>query len=50
MEWLILTFFLVLLLVVIGHQTKIDMLSLRLFKLSSRVEERMERRIKEQQS
>lgn len=42
-------FFLVLLLVVIGHQTKIDMLSLRLFKLSSRVE-RMERRIKEQQS
>lgn len=41
------TFFLVLLLVVIGHQTKIDMLSLRLFKLSSRVE-RLERRFKEQ--
>lgn len=49
MEWLILTFFLVLLLVVIGHQTKIDMFSLRLFKLSSRVE-RLERRFKEQQS
>ncbi len=47
MEWLILTFFLVPLLVVIGHQTKIDMLSLRLFKLSSRVE-RLERRFKEQ--
>lgn len=47
MEWLILTFFLVLLLVVIGHQTKIDMLSLRLFKPSSRVE-RLERRFKEQ--
>ena len=47
MEWLILPFFLVLLLVVIGHQTKIDMLSLRLFKLSSRVE-RLERRFKEQ--
>lgn len=47
MEWLILTFFLVLLLVVIGHQTKIDMLSLRLFKLFSRVE-RLERRFKEQ--
>lgn len=47
MEWLILTFFLVLLLVVIGHQTKIDMLSLRLFKLSPRVE-RLERRFKEQ--
>ena len=47
MEWLILTFFLVLLLVVIGHQTKIDMLSLSLFKLSSRVE-RLERRFKEQ--
>lgn len=46
MEWLILTFFLVLLLVFIGHQTKIDMLSLRLFKLSSRVE-RLERRFKE---